>query len=126
MAGYDNVITRGTPTDPLVPEPIVNQVIEEMPQVSALLQRARRVQLTSKTGKQPVLSALPEAYWVNGEPDPGEEGDPEDSLKQTTKPEWQNVVITAEELAAIVVIPDAYFDDASVPLWDQIRPLLTS
>src|SRR5690606_9979433 len=26
--------------------------------------------------------------------------------------------------AAIVVIPDAYFDDASIPLWDQIRPLL--
>src|SRR5690606_29233874 len=71
------------------------------------------------------LSALPDAYWVNGEPDPGDASDPEDSLKQTTKPEWSNVTITAEELAAIVVVPDAYFADAVVPLWDQIRPLLT-
>lgn len=125
MAGYSNVVTRGSTSDPLVPEPIVAQVVEQLPQSSVVLERARRVQLTSRTGTQPVLSALPEAYWVNGEPDPGEEGDPEDSLKQTTKPEWDKVTITAEELAAIVVIPDAYFDDASVPLWDQIRPLLT-
>lgn len=125
MAGFNNVVTRGTTTDPLVPEPIVNQVIEQLPQASALLSRARRVQLTSKTGRQPVLSALPDAYWVNGEPDPGGVGDPDASLKQTTKPEWTNVTITAEELAAIVVVPDAYFADAGVPLWDQIRPLLT-
>lgn len=115
MAGYEEIITRGSPTDPLVPEPIVQQVIENLPQQSVLLSRARRVQLTSKTGKQPVLSALPSAYWVNGDT----------GMKQTTKAEWDNVVITAEELASIVVIPDAYFDDASIPLWDEIRPLLT-
>lgn len=115
MAGYDNIITRGSPTDPLIPEQIVNQVIETLPEQSVLLSRARRVQMTSKTGRQPVLTALPAAYWVNGDT----------GMKQTTKAEWDNVFITAEELAAIVVIPDAYFDDASVPLWDQIRPLLT-
>lgn len=114
MAGYDEIITRGSPTDPLIPEQIVNAVIEEMPKSSVLLDRARRVQLTSKTGRQPVLSALPAAYWVNGDT----------GMKQTTKAEWENVTITAEELAAIVVIPDAYFDDASVPLWSQIQPLL--
>jgi len=114
MAGYDEIITRGSPTDPLIPEQIVNAVIEELPNSSVLLDRARRVQLTSKTGRQPVLSALPAAYWVNGDT----------GMKQTTKAEWDNVTITAEELAAIVVIPDAYFDDASVPLWSQIQPLL--
>lgn len=114
MPTYDEIITRGSPTDPLIPDTIVNSVIEDMPKASVLLNRARRVQLTNKTGRQPVLSALPAAYWVNGDT----------GMKQTTKAEWDNVTITAEELAAIVVIPDAYFDDASLPLWDQIRPLL--
>jgi HK97 family phage major capsid protein len=115
MATYDDIITRGSPSDPLIPESIVNTVIETMPEQSVVLSRARRVQMTSKSGRQPVLSALPAAYWVNGDA----------GMKQTTKAEWDNVTITAEELAAIVVIPDAYFDDASIPLWDQIRPLLT-
>lgn len=114
MAGYNEIISRGSPTDPLIPEPIVNTVIETLPEQSVLLSRARRVQMTSKTGRQPVLSALPAAYWVNGDT----------GMKQTTKAEWDNVTITAEELAAIVVIPDAYFDDASIPLWSQIQPLL--
>lgn len=114
MAGYEQIMTRGTPTDPLIPEQIVNQVIEELPQQSVLLSRARRVPMTSKTGRQPVLSALPAAYWVDGDT----------GLKQTTKAQWENVTITAEELAAIVVIPDAYFDDASIPLWSAIEPLL--
>lgn len=114
MAGYSDIISRGSPTDPLIPEQIVNAVLEELPKQSVVLNRARRVQLTSKTGRQPVLSTLPMAYWVNGDT----------GRKQTTKAEWENVTITAEELAAIAVIPDAYFDDASVPLWDQIQPLL--
>lgn len=114
MAGYNEIISRGSPTDPLIPESIVNTVIETLPEQSVLLSRARRVQMTSKTGRQPVLSALPAAYWVNGDT----------GMKQTTKAEWDNVTITAEELAAIVVIPDAYFDDASIPLWSQIQPLL--
>lgn len=114
MAGYEEILERGSPTDPLIPETIVKNVIEQLPQSSVLLDRARRVPMTSKSARQPVLSALPAAYWVDGDT----------GLKQTTKAQWENVTITAEELAAIVVIPDAYFDDASIPLWDSIQPLL--
>jgi HK97 family phage major capsid protein len=32
--------------------------------------------------------------------------------------------MTAEELAAIAVIPDAVFDDTSIPIWENLRPLL--
>lgn len=113
-ATYDDIIERGSPTDPLIPDTIVQQVIEQMPQQSVLLSRARRVPMTTKTGRQPVLSSLPSAYWVNGDT----------GMKQTTKAQWENVTIVAEELAALVAIPDAYFDDASIPLWDSIRPLL--
>lgn len=111
MAGYGESIARG---DTVIPEPIANEIIQELPQASVLLNRARRVRLSSKTLKQPVLSALPDAYWVNGDT----------GLKQTTKAEWDNIVITAEELAALVVVPDAVIDDSQIPIWSEVRPLL--
>lgn len=112
MAGYNQTIGRD---DTQVPEPIVNEIIQELPGASVLLNRARQVRMSSKTSKQPVLSALPDAYWVNGDM----------GLKQTTKAEWDNLVITAEELAALVVVPDAVIDDSSIPIWSEVRPLLT-
>lgn len=115
MAGFEQIISRGSPTDPLIPETLSSALItEDVPRQSVLLTRARRVPMTAKTMRQPVLASLPAAYWVNGDT----------GLKQTTAAQWENKFITAEELAAIVPIPDAYFDDASIPLWDSIRPLL--
>lgn len=111
MAGYEESIDRG---DTVIPEQIANEIIQELPQASVLLNRARRVRLSSKTHKQPVLSALPDAYWVNGDA----------GLKQTTKAEWDNLVITAEELAALVVVPDAVIDDSQIPIWSEVKPLL--
>lgn len=111
MAGYEESIGRG---DTVIPEPIANEIIQELPGASGLLNRARRVRLSSKTLKQPVLSALPDAYWVNGDT----------GLKQTTKEEWDNLTITAEELAALVVVPDAVIDDSQIPIWSEVRPLL--
>jgi len=113
MAGYNEIINR-TEGAPPVPTPVAQEIIKELPKASVLLERARRIPMSSKTLKQPILSALPDAYWVNGDT----------GLKQTTKAEWENQTITAEELAAIVVIPDALFDDSNVPLWDEVRPLL--
>ncbi|TPG05582.1 phage major capsid protein [Curtobacterium flaccumfaciens] len=115
MADFSTTINRDGAGAPPVPEPVAAEIIQELPKASVLLNRARQVRMSSKTLKQPVLSALPDAYWVNGDT----------GLKQTTAAEWDNQVITAEELAAIVVIPDALFDDSSVPLWDEVRPLLT-
>lgn len=115
MAGFTDSINRTTPgTDALVPEPFVAQVIQEMPKSSAVLSLARRVPMSSKTARQPVLSALPEAYFVTGDT----------GLKQTTSAEWANLTLTAEEIAVIVVIPEAYLDDAAIPVWTEVRPLI--
>lgn len=110
---YDEIINR-TDAGALVPVEHAKQIIQEAPKDSVMLSRARRVPMSSKTKSQPVLSVLPQAYWVNGDT----------GLKQTTKQEWKNQIITAEELAAIVVIPDALFDDSEIPLWDEVRPYL--
>lgn len=111
MTDFDKSIGRA---NTVIPEPVAREIIQELPQASVLLNRARRVTMSSKTQKQPVLSALPDAFWVNGDA----------GLKKTTKAEWDNLVITAEELAALVVVPDAVIDDSSIPIWSEVRPLL--
>jgi HK97 family phage major capsid protein len=45
-------------------------------------------------------------------------------LKQATSVTWANKNITAEELAVIVPIPQAAFDDANTPIWDEVKPLI--
>lgn len=115
MAGYTNFINRAASgSDALVPEPYVAEVIAEMPKSSAILSLARTVPMSAKTSRQPVLSALPEAYFVTGDT----------GLKQTTSADWDNLTLVAEEIAVIVSIPEAYLDDSAVPVWSEVRPLI--
>ena len=114
MATYNSLVSRDASNDPLVPEPVSAQIIEEMPAQSALLQRAAQVPMSTKTQRQPVLDVMPIAYFVGGDT----------GLKQTTAQDWKNVDLIVEEIAAIVPIPEAYLDDAQMPIWDQVRPRL--
>jgi HK97 family phage major capsid protein len=111
---YNEMISRDSADDPLVPEQFRNELIAELPAQSAVMSLARKVPLSTKTARQPVLSVLPEAYWVNGD----------SGLKDTSKVDFANAVMTAEELAVIVPIPEAYLDDAQIPIWSVVRPLL--
>lgn len=97
-----------------IPDAQVSEIIKAVPERSVALARARKARLSTKVTKQPVLSALPEAYWVNGDT----------GLKQTTSAKWENLTITAEELAVLVPIPNALVDDSAIPLWSEVRPLL--
>jgi len=115
VAEYDARISRDASNDPLVPTPVSAQILEEMPTSSFMLQRAGRVQMSAKSQRQPVLDVLPMAYWVGG-------ADSDIGLKQTSAVDWKNVNLVAEELAVIVPIPDAYLDDAQVPIWNEVRP----
>lgn len=108
----NNVITR-TNADALIPLEIANEIIKEVPSASKLLPLMRRLpNMTAKQRVLPVQSALPNAYFLNGDMD----------LKQTTKAEWEKLMLTAEELAVIVPIPEAVLDDSSFDIWGEIRP----
>lgn len=115
MAGYDQIIGTADVTDALIPEQAIKEILQATPEDSVMLTRARKVAMSSKKTKQPVLASLPEAYFVDAEA-PG--------LKQTTDVSWKGLTMVAEEIAAIVPIPDALVDDSNVPLWDEVKPLV--
>ena len=114
MPTYNTSISRDESSDPLVPTPVAQEIIKEMPKQSVILNNSRRVVMASQTLRQPVLSVLPSAYWVTGDT----------GLKQTGTADWNNVTLTAEELAVLIPIPLAYLDDAQVPIWDEVAPLV--
>lgn len=113
------VFRAASGSDPLVPEPVSQEILQELPTQSAILNRARQVRLSTTTQRMPVLDVLPTAYFVS------DTGSGKDSgLKATTNQAWKNVNLVVEEIAAIVPIPESYLADADVPIWDEVRPRL--
>lgn len=112
---YNDIISRGDNTAIEIPEQVSREVIQSATGSSIIMNLARRVTLSSKSYRQPVLSVLPDAYWVNGDT----------GLKQTTKVQWEDISLTAEPLAVLVVVPDEFIDDAMIPIWSEVRPLIS-
>lgn len=114
MAIFNDMISR-TGAEVLIPTQQSNEIFQGITEESAILRMARRLpNMTSKMLKLPVLNSLPFAYFVDGDT----------GMKQTTKVDWANKVITAEEIAVIVPVPDAVLDDSEFDIWTQIRPLV--
>lgn len=112
MPTYDSQINRTGASD-LIPVQVSREIIQEVPTQSVFLRLANRMpNMTSKQTKMPVMATAPTAYFVNGDT----------GLKQTTNMTWDNVYITAEELAVIVPIPEAVLDDSDYDIWAEVRP----
>ena len=110
---YDSIISR-TDAAALLPETVSNELLGGLDQYSAAYNVFRRINVSSKQVRFPVLSAFPIAYWVDGDT----------GLKQTTEVAWSNKYLTVEKLAAIVPVPDSVIQDASFDSWGQIQPLV--
>lgn len=109
---YDSLTNR-TDAQGLMPEEHSNVWVRKVIEQSAALTRFRRIPVQRAQTRFPVLSALPTAYFVNGDT----------GLKQTTEVAWTNKFMNIEEIAVIVPVPDAVLDDAEINLWDEIEPL---
>lgn len=99
--------------DALIPVEVSNEILKAVPQQSYAMQLLRRLpNMSSKQRKIPVTSALVAAGFVTGDT----------GLKMTTKAAWDKKYLEAEEIAAIVPIPEAVLDDASYDIWGEVRP----
>lgn len=109
---YNSQITR-TDTAALIPEDVSDQIISEVSDTSWLFRLARQLpRMSRKQKRMPVSNALASAYFVDGDT----------GLKQTTEFDWTNKYIDAEELAAIVPIPESVLDDNDYDIWGEVRP----
>jgi HK97 family phage major capsid protein len=110
---YNNIVSR-TDAAALIPEEVSREMLQRATDDSATLQLFRRVPVGRAQVRFPVLSALPVAYFVNGDT----------GLKQTTEVNWTNKYLNIEEIAAIAPVPDNVVADVEVNIWDDMMPFL--
>jgi HK97 family phage major capsid protein len=96
-----------------IPVTYSNQIIQAVTQQSAALALGRRVPMGSGIASVPVAGAFPSASFIST-----------GGRKPFTDFKLTNKTLTAEEVAAVIAIPQAYLDDSSVDLWAYARPLL--
>jgi HK97 family phage major capsid protein len=99
----------------LIPEEVSNIILKDVQNKSAAMSLFRRLPMGTNQTRLRILAALPQAYWVDGDT----------GLKQTTSIAWDNKFLVAEELAAIVPIPEALLDDVDYDVWGAVQPLLS-
>src|SRR3954447_2773112 len=115
MPVYNSLVSRADAAG-VIPEAEVTELVKATAAQSISLSLFRQVNMGTMAAKVPFVATLPAAYWVNGDT----------GLKQTTDLSLSSVVLTAEELAVIVPIPNSVLDDSSIDMWAQIRPELSA
>lgn len=113
---YNSLITRADSAS-LIPEDAAREILSNVAATNPLMQMARRLpDMPTAQRRMPVLASLATAYFVSGDT----------GLKQTTEISWSNKYIDAEEIAAIVPIPEAVLDDVDYDIWSEVRPELVN
>lgn len=97
--------------DDLIPTSVVGELFDQAATQSVVLQLGRRQPMPTAHGIVPVIQTLPATGWVNGR----------GGRKPATTIDWTSVHLTPEEVAAVIAIPQAYIDDAGIPIWPAVR-----
>jgi HK97 family phage major capsid protein len=112
MADNVNSISRQD-AEALIQEQVRETIMQDAPKASIFMQLAKKLpNMPSSHTRMKVLDMLPKSYWVNGDT----------GFKKTSKQSWDNVYMTAEELAVIVPIPEAVLDDAETDILGEVLP----
>ena len=107
--------TNRTDAGALIPEEVSKLMLGKATESSAVLSLFRRIPVNRAQLRLPILSALPTAYFVQGDT----------GLKQTTEMAWTNKYLNVEEIATIMPVPDNVLADVDANIWDEAMPLLT-
>lgn len=114
LFSYDDSITRAN-VGSLVPPEVSEEVMKAVPSSSAALALLRKLRnMTTSELSMPVQSALPTAYFQNGE----------GGLMQTSALEWADKQVYAEKLNCIVPISNSLLDDIKYNIWDECKPAM--
>ena len=99
----------------LIPEDVAKEIVAGVRKKSVAMSLLRKLpNMTTKTQRQPVLSMLPAADFVDGDA----------GMKVTANAAWDKKMLVAGEIACIVPIPQAVLDDAEYDIWGEVRPLI--
>jgi HK97 family phage major capsid protein len=98
----------------VIPPEQSSLILAEATRVSAALQLATTLPMGSKVTQMPVPKTFPTASFVTAA----------NGRKPYTDIGLQPATLTAEEVAAVIGIPDAMVEDSTINLWNYCRPLL--
>jgi HK97 family phage major capsid protein len=98
----------------MLPTEYSNQIIEEAVQQSAVLQLAQTIPMGTRVTQMPVPKAFPKAGWISTS-----------GRKPMTSLQLGLETMTAEEIAAVIAIPDAMVDDLDIDIWGWCQPRLS-
>lgn len=99
----------------VIPPEQSTQIIQEAVLQSAALRLGQRIPMGTGVSNMPVPKTFPTASWVTAA----------NGRKPYTDIGLQNETLTAEEVAAVIGIPDKMVEDSSINLWNYCRPLLS-
>lgn len=107
-----NIVDRSK-VEALIREQIVENIFQDAPKQSAFMSMARKLpNMTSNQTRIRVLDYMPIASWVDGDT----------GMIKTSEQAWDNVYLTAADLAVIVPIPENVLNDAERDLIGEITP----
>jgi HK97 family phage major capsid protein len=115
-----------------VPERVIGDIIKDAENTSVALQVGNVHRMSTFQERLRLQNSKPAARWINGTTDAGDaplgssnnddtnQAAKDSGLKQTTSYAYDSLYLRPDELAVLVVMPDAWRDDAALA-WEQIR-----
>ena len=96
----------------VIPKEVIPALLGRARQRSVVLQLGNVRSMSTGTASIPIVSFMPVAGFVN--PTYG-------GRKPATKIEWTAQAVTAEEIACVAAIPNAFVDDAGFPIFEEVN-----
>lgn len=99
-----------------IPEHVAQEIIKEVVEESVALRLCNTFRMPAYAERIRVLSAFADAYWLTG----ADQSAKDSALKTPTTAQWDNVYVTPEEVAVMMIVPDAWMDDSDLA-WEELR-----